>query len=333
MHYFSRITVSRRRAALTNYLAALLTTLSIFFGSAGTAFAGFGITPPYVNNERLTRGSVYEQRITLVRSDPTDDLNTEITISAPGFAEWITIDKGRNFIMPKGATQVPIIITVRVPSSAEYKEYKGAIRVRTASVSTGQQQTGVSIALGAQIDVNLKIVDKIYDFDVRRLRITDLEEGRTKWGLFFPGKIRFYMTVQNTGNTDFGPTKVRFEIYDHNGESLLETTENTNRLEKIAPFATKEIVAELPTRLPSGLYDAKYTIYKNDEIAMQGNLDLSISAIGTVAGYSGYGFDGLSLTDKMKVLASIGIPLILLLILIAMYIVRRKRKKNRQSYA
>lgn len=324
---------SARRTSFTNYLAVLLTTLGIFFGSAGIAFAGFGITPPYLNNDRLTRGSVYEQKITLVRSDPTDDLNTEIAINAPEFADWITIDRGLKFIMPKGETQVPLTITVRVPQGAEYKEYKGAIRVRTSSVATGQPANGVSIALGAQIDVDLKVVDKIYDFSVRRLRLADLEEGRTKWGLFFPGKIRFFMTVVNTGNTDFGPTKVRFEIYDHNGESLLETTWNTNQLEKIAPFATKEILAELPTRLPSGLYDAKYTIFKNgNDVALQGDLDLSISAIGAVAGYTGYGFDGLSLPDKLKVIATLGIPLILILIFVAMFILRRNRK-NKESYA
>jgi hypothetical protein len=337
MHYLfslSRMITSRKRTSFVSRLTVLLTTLGIFFGSAGVAFAGFGITPPYLNNDRLTRGSVYEQTITLVRDDPTEDLNTEITMNAPGFADWITIDRGTKFIMPKGATQVPVTFTVRVPSGAEFKEYKGAIRVRTAPITTkGKPANGVSIALGAQIDVDLKVVDKIYDFDVRRLRLANTEEGRTRWGLFFPGKIRFFMTIVNTGNTDFGPTKVRFEIYDHNGESLLETTYNTNRLEKIAPFATKEILAELPTRLPSGLYDAKYTIYKNSDIALQGDIDLSITGIGTVEGYTGYGFDGLSLSDKLKVIAALGIPLTLLLIFIMMFILRRKRKKNRESYA
>jgi hypothetical protein len=310
-----------------------LLVVVLLLTNAEVVYAGFGITPPYLLNHRLTRGSVYEQRITLVRSDPTDDLNTEITVSIPEIAGWISIDRGTKFVMPKGATQVPINVTVRVPSNAEFKEYKGAIRVRTSPTEMQPGQTGVSIALGAQIDVDLKVVDKIYDFSVRKIRLTDLEEGRTKFGLFFPGKIRFFMTVENTGNTEFGPTKVRFEIYDSNGETLLETTENLNKIEKIAPFATREILAELPTRLPSGLYSVKYTIFKNDEIAQQGTLDLSISAIGAVAGYTGYGFQGLSLGDKLKVIAMIGVPLILLLIFVTLLLQRRNRKVKKGPYA
>ena len=167
----------------------------MLLGNAGIAYAGFGITPPYVNNDRLTRGTVYEQRIDLVRSDPTEDLTADITMNVPGAENWLSIDRGQKFTMPAGQTDVPIVITVTVPSDAPYKTFKGAIRIRTSSknVPTGG---GVSIALGAQIDVNLKVVDKIYDFNVRQIRVDSLEEGRTKWGLYFPGKIRFYMTIE-----------------------------------------------------------------------------------------------------------------------------------------
>jgi hypothetical protein len=263
----------------------------------------------------------------LVRSDPAEDLKAEITMNIPGIEEWFSVDLGKEFTLPKGATQVPITITVRVPKDAEYKEYKGAIRIRTSSAGV-PAGGGVSIALGAQIDVDVKVVDKIYDFDVRRIRMADLEEGRTKWGLFFPGKIRFYMTIENTGNTEYAPTKVRFEIYDSEMETLLETTENTNRIEKIAPFAIKEIVAELPTRLPAGRYTAKYAIYKGEEIAQQDKVNVSIAAAGAVFGYEGYGFLGLSLADKLKALAMIGVPVLLLLLLIAILVWKRNARKR-----
>ena len=190
---------------------------------------------------------------------------------------------------------------------------------------------GVSIALGAQVDVDLTVVDKIYDFNVRQIRVTNLEEGRTKWGLYFPGKIRFFMTIENTGNTVFGPTRVHFDIYDSNDETLLESTDNTNGLEQLAPFTIKEVEANLPTRLPAGSYVAKYTIYKNNQIAQQNQLNLSISPIGTLPDYQGYGFDGLSLADKLKVIAAFAVPLILLTIFVAMVISRRNRKKRRRS--
>lgn len=307
-------------------LLATFGVIALFVSTATPALAGFGISPPYVFNNRLTRGTVFKQQITLVRSDPTDDLTTTITMNIPEVQSWFSVDRGTTFTMPKGEKQVPIVVTVTVPDDAGYARYKGAIRVRTAPADNARPEAGgVSIALGAQIDVDVEVVDKIYDFEVRKIRIDDLEEGRRKWGLFFPGKIRFYITVENTGNTEYGPTKVKFDIYDNQGETLLETTENTNRLKKIAPFGNDEIVAELPTRLTAGKYIAKYTIYKGEEVAQQNEINVSIAAIGAVAGYEGYGFDGLSLQDKLKVAAAGAIPVILLLGIVALF---WKRKKN-----
>jgi hypothetical protein len=54
---------------------------------------------------------------------------------------------------------------------------------------------------------------------------------------------------------------------------------------------------------------------------------VSIAAAGTVAGYEGYGFDGLSLADKLKVIAVVGIPLALLIFVIYLVILRRIRRR------
>lgn len=327
-HATSSMTRLLIRNRYVRQIVFLLLLASICISNAGIAFAGFGITPPYVDNQRLTRGTTYKETINLVRSDPTDNLKADITINVPGIEDWISIDKGLTFPLPAGQNLVPIVITVKVPKDAEFKEYKGAIRVRTSADGSQPVGGGVSIALGAQIDVDLKVVDKIYDFNVRKIRLTDLEEGRQKWGLYFPGKMRFFMMIENTGNMEFGPTRVHFDIYDSNSENLLESVDNTNRIERVPPFGTKEVVAELPTRLPRGLYVAKYTIYKNDQIAQQGQLNVSISAAGTVAGYVGYGFDGLSLADKLKVFAVIGVPLIILILLVISAILRRKQRRR-----
>ena len=316
---------SERRLFLYVACLSLFSLLIPYF-----AHAGFGISPPYVNNQRLTRGTVYEQKITLVRSDPVDDLTTQITMNIPGIEGWFSVDRGTEFIMPKGTTQLPIVVTVRVPEDAEYKKYEGAIRIRTSSaVPPGTSPNGVSIALGAQVDVDIEVVDKIYDFTVKRIRNADVEEGRRKWGLYFPGKIKFFMTVENTGNAKFGPTKVQFDIYDNDMETLLETTYSTNEIEQIEPFATKEVIAELPTRLGTGRYTAKYTIFKNEEIAQQNTLVMTVAAIGSVPGYEGYGFDGLSFEDKLKVAAVLGTPVVLILFLLLYMTLKSKRRRRR----
>ena len=309
---------------------ATLLFFGFFFFFTSTAHAGFGITPPYVENDRLTRETVYEQKITLVRSDPTEDLRAQITMNIPEVESWFTIDQGREFILPAGAKQFPIVVRVTVPSDAEFKEYDGAIRIRTSPVNQDTSAGGVSIALGAQIDVDIEVVDKILDFDIRKIRIADLEEGRRKWGLFFPGKIRFFMTVENTGNVAHSPTRVQFDIYDTDMENLLETTHNTNKIKKVDPFLIEEVVAELPTTLGAGRYKAKYTIYNGDEIVQQNEINVSISTLGSVLGYAGYGFDGLSIADLVKLGAVATIPFIILIILIIIIArVRSSQKKYR----
>ena len=105
---------TRRRSAIRNFLVTL-SFLGILLGNVGVAYAGFGITPPYVNNQRLTRGSVFQQKIDLVRSDPTDDLSATITMNVPGAQQWISIDRGMEFTMPAGVTDVQAAALSVVP--------------------------------------------------------------------------------------------------------------------------------------------------------------------------------------------------------------------------
>jgi hypothetical protein len=68
---------------------------------------------------------------------------------------------------------------------------------------------------------------------------------------------------------------------------------------------------------------AKYTIYKDEEVAQQNEITLSVNPIGTVQGYEGYGFGGLSSADKMKVIGFIGVPLLVLFVL-GFVLIRRR---------
>jgi hypothetical protein len=81
------------------------------------AQAGFGITPPYVRNDSLRPGSEYTQEIIIVRSDPVEDLNAELTLNLPGIESWFSFDRGLRFILPRGESQVKMNVTVRVPEA------------------------------------------------------------------------------------------------------------------------------------------------------------------------------------------------------------------------
>ena len=306
------------------------------FISLDVAYAGFGITPPYVRNDRLTQGSEYTQKIILVRGDPVEDLKAEITINVPGIDDWFFIDRGTEFILPKGQTQVPMNVTVRVPDNAPFEQFKGSIRVKTVSPDL---RSGVSIALGAQIDVDLQIVDEIFDFEVRRVQLFETEQPRSFWWLDYPGRIKFAMKVKNTGNAPVAPTRVKFDIYDKRGSTILETTENTNTISKVKAFESTPVEAFLPTKLPPGAYLVKYSIYLKDEVKRQGELTLSVLPEGTIDGYQGYGFGGLSITDKLSIIVP---PVVLLIGIIAAMLItasmrkgdggsRRRRRKDEED--
>ncbi len=283
-----------------------------FIATFSVAYAGFGITPPYVHNDTLRPGSEYTQEIIIVRNDPLEDLYAELSLNLPAIESWFSFDRGTKFLLPKGETQVKLNVTVRVPEDAKLGPYNGNIRIRTAAAQN--QTTGVSIALGAQIDVQLKVVDKILNFEVKRVELHEAEEGYKKLWLHFPGKVKFSMHIQNTGNVPIAPARVAMRIYDVTGNQLLESIEHTNTIEEVLLFDTRKVVAYLPTKLPPGGYRVKYVIEKTESrVAQEGELGFSILPKGTITGYETYGFEGLSLQDQLTIILPVGLLLILVL--------------------
>lgn len=298
--------------------------------------AGFGISPPYVQNEYLARGSTFDQKIILVRGDPVEDLKINLTVNVPGAAGWFSIDKGLEFIMPKGATNMPIIITVKVPADAQYADYKGTIGVSTSSPQE-LQGGSVGIALGGQIDVNLKVSkDQLFNFNVRGVKVSDLEEGHPWLWWQVPGVIKFEIQLENLGNVKAAPTKVAFDIYDSKSEQLLEKIEAAS-VEKADPFTTKWIPATLNTSLKAGSYWARYRIYRNEDVLSESKIHLSILPYGSIAGASrGWlaDFSNLQSKDKKQAIGLLVAAVVVLLALaggvyfLARYIIRRRKAKK-----
>ncbi len=305
-------------------IAALV--LFVLIG-ADLALAGFGVTPPFVRNTSLTRNSTYEQQILLVRGDPTVPLNAQITVDAPAIADWIEIVEGTAFELPKGEQKVPMTVRVTVPDDADFKNYTGAIRIKTGAVEDDLGVGSVNISLGAQIDIELNVIDKIIkDFRIRKIGVNDLNEGHKVGWLYFPGKIDFSMLVENTGNVEWAPSEVVFKIYDPSGTVLLEEVKNKGKIDKILPYATEDLVAQIPTRLPAGAYRVRYEIMNEDEINHQGELNLNVLPYGSLQ-TAGFGFAGLSAAHKVSVLLPI-LALIALIILLA-HTHRTRRGRNR----
>tara|TARA_B100000508_G_scaffold138440_1_gene134555 strand:+ start:8695 stop:9651 length:957 start_codon:yes stop_codon:yes gene_type:complete len=313
-------------------LASKIAPFALFFAvvltSVPLAFveAGFGITPPYVNNSSLTRNSTYEQQILLVRSEVNIAQKAEITVDAPEIQDWIEIVEGEEIKMPVGTQKVPMTVRVTVPPDADFKDYNGSIRIRTLPDDDNVPAGTVSISLGALVDIKLSVIDKqIKDFRVRKISAPDLNEGTKLAWLFFPGKINFSVMLENTGNVDIAPSKVEFRIFDRSGKVLLEETENIGKIDEVLPYNTDTVVAEIPTRLPAGSYVARYRIFNEDEVKQEGDISLNILPAGTLQ-TSGFGFIGLSIAHKISILLPV-----FAIIIAGMYIIRARLRTRRGS--
>jgi hypothetical protein len=215
-------------------------------------------------------------------------------------------------------------VVVTVPENAPYKTFTGNIRVKTGAPDGQVAGGAVSISLGAQIDVEITVIDKqIKDFRIRKIGLPDLNEGHKVAWLYFPGKINFEMLLENIGNVKIAPSKVLFRIYDPSGQILLEETTHTNSISKVKPFEQESIVAELPTRLPKGAYLGRYQIWNGEDLKQEGEISMNILPYGTLQ-VAGYGFMGLSLAHKLSVL----VPIFVVLASIAAILVRSTRRRT-----
>lgn len=307
----------------------LCSVFIVYLATANFALAGFGVTPPYFRNDSLTRNSTYEQQILLVRGDPTETLKATVSLDAPEFADWITIIGGNEFELPRGEQKVPMRVRVQVPDDAEFKKYNGFLRVKTGAADDQVTGGAVNISLGAQIAIDLNVIDReIKDFRVQRIKISDLNEGHKLGWLYFPGKIRFGITIENTGNVDVAPSQVVFRIYDYSGTVLLEETVNKGKMKEIPPYGTGEVFAELPTRLPVGNYLARYEIKNGDEIKQEGEVNLNILKYGSLQ-EAGFGFSGLSVPHKISIILPV-LTVIAFIIFVA-HTLRSRRNRRFES--
>jgi hypothetical protein len=287
---------------------ALLITL----GYANAVQAGFGISPPYINNSQLTPGSRYEQQIMLLRSSAEDELKAEVKINAPEIASWITIDKGTEFPLPKGQVQVPMLVTINVPKNAELGNYKGSINVRISSGAN--TKNGVAIALGARIDVDLSLTNVANaDFIVRVASIQNIEMLKWPWSLpifnFFLHRVPVVMNIENIGNVKTGPSKISLEVFDLTRNRVLESKVNTD-IDEVDPFSSKEIKAYFRTKLGLGQYWGRIKIYKDETIVNSYEIAFTIGKPGEF---------GQKMGIYPWILAGIYLALIIILLTILIY--------------
>jgi hypothetical protein len=280
-----------------NYFKFLIFLLWIFW--CENTFAGFGITPPFFRNENLTRGSHFEEKIYLVRGDPVEDVKVTISVNVPGADSWIKIDKGTEFVIPKGVSSFPILLSVDVPKDAVYKRYTGFIRitVEPKEITPGQ----VGIALGARMEVDLNVQEKkIFSFLVKAVEMLESEEGRKFLFFFIPTKLTMKIKIQNNGNVPTAPTQVLIDLLDIQKTKILETRKSVKIQGKVLPFQTEDVFAIFKSNLKSGNYWVKFKIFNQKDIMKEGEVLLTIRPKGTIPNYKGFNIVSVFIVGREK---------------------------------
>ncbi|MFC1663756.1 hypothetical protein ACFL0A_01375 [Patescibacteria group bacterium] len=258
----------------------LLIVFSIILAWASICQAGFGISPPVVNNPNLLRGSHYEKQILLIRGEPKEDLRANLIIEAsenPEILNWISVEQGTSFILPKGVPQFPMIVRVDVPKDAAYKTYKAYIDVKTIPEA---KESGITVALGARINVLLGVTDQpAPNFKVRTAEILNIKEGCP---------VKYLMKIENTGNVKTRPTKVEIKIFNgYQIEKLLETSEVTaENLTFVNAFKTKEIAAKFAVDLKPGRYWGEIKVFKDNEVVREDKTFFSVLPATEILGFT-----------------------------------------------
>ncbi len=238
--------------------AVFLLVLFSLFSLQTNSVSAFGVSPPFVNATKLIPGSRYEAVIYLVQGKPEYDLKIQADFEVPEkIKNWISLDRGSEFIIPKGTQQFPVKVLINVPPGADLGVYKGVLRV--VSVPNSVEGAQINIATGARIELNMAVGnDLVVDFEVKKLEILDIQEGDAP---------AVAVTLENKGNVVIAPDYATFEIFDKYGDNRLGFAQTEKFLE-IEPFQTKTFIIEFPIGISLGIgeYWGEAKIYREKAV-------------------------------------------------------------------
>ncbi|MDI6733947.1 MAG: hypothetical protein QMD50_00430 [Patescibacteria group bacterium] len=239
------------------------------------ARGAFGISPPFLNADHLVKGTKYIQKIYLVQDQPNEDLRIKAVLDiSEKIRPWIGIDKGFEFIIPKGTRQFPVEVTINVPSNADLGIYHGNLSFTGAPSKTGQ----VTIALGVQVALNLTVGEGIFrKFSVPFIRMLDIEEG---WN------PRVFLRVNNEGNITESFTSATYELMDQFGETRLAYLQKASDLPEVPAFAQKEYTVEFPINFKMGIgqYWGNTVFYQDNKIIASQKTVFNVLESGSISG-------------------------------------------------
>ena len=300
-------------------ITILLTIFSVILLAVNFAFAGFGVSPSKIVNDKVAIGSEFVQEINISRSNPDEDQEITASFDSPDEIKgWFSCEPEK-LVMKAGEQEAKLKIKIKIPANAEKKEYKGYVRVAAKPVKSNIniKGTGVSVALGGRVDVDLKLTDKeIRNYEIKTIEVPNIGSGKP---------IKVIVKLQNNGNVYAGPTKVKLDVFDKfRSEKMLAQERKIEN--QIAPFSFGEVSAEFKHELLDGSYWADVKLYDGEKMVKEDKMPFEIGFVGEKKDLKS---KTLNFVNKNQGAVKIG-GLLLLLVLagIAIYIIIKKLSKK-----
>lgn len=234
----------------------LITAVCALF-VAVPALAGFGVSPPIIEEDRLVRGIAFERVIYLVQGTPERDVPIEVMVSSR-VKDWVSFPQGMPITIPAGVQQFPLVVRVEVPEDADLGIYSGEIRI-TAVPQRADESGEVAIALGGLVTFTLTVGEGVvYDFSVKQIKILDIKEGSAP-------KVR--VDIVNSGNVPAGPDTVTFELFNKFGELRLAYAENHD-FKRVPVFSEGGDLLSFPMNIyiAPGEYWGHVKVYRDQDL-------------------------------------------------------------------
>ena len=228
-----------------------------FFALGNVVYAGFGISPPWIENQHAFPGATFERTITITQEKAPRDLKVAVTVTGADVAKWISVKNGNEFIIPASVTQYQIDFVVQIPQEIPFGFYEGTIDIVAKDPQRGEGQ--VAIALGAQARVKINVSDEEFsDFRIQETSLPDIEEG---WPL------EVHVLLENLGNRVVRPSRVALKIWDDLHTRQLYSYDITD-MTFVEPFLTSQSVGVVAPNLPVGQYWGEIEVYKEGELVL-----------------------------------------------------------------
>lgn len=253
---------------------SFLIFLSFIF-STKIVLGAFGVSPPFLINDHLVKGSKYTQVIYLVRDNADDDLPIIAKLDVNDrVRSWFEVSGGEEFIIPKGVRQFPVEVTITVPKDAGLGVYEGKMSFVGKPDATGQ----VTIALGVEVSINFTVGDGIYRSSrIQGINFLDIEEG---WS------PKVSVKFVNEGNVPEAIERATYELFDQFGSVRLGFVQKNEGFPEIEPFTTKDFTVDFPIDLHLGIgsYWGSVNFYKEGKVIGNQRTIFNVVEAGSLSG-------------------------------------------------